>query len=117
MRNFRDLRIWQLGMELANKTFELTKSFPDDEKFGLVSQLNRAAVSVPANIAEGCGRETNKDFKRFLSIALGSLYEVETLLELSRLRDYDETEKIHELIESNKELQKRMVSMFRNISD
>ncbi|MAT72176.1 MAG: four helix bundle protein [Planctomycetaceae bacterium] len=92
IRSHRDLKVWQLGMEIAEETYALTHSYPDDERFGLVAQVRRAAVSVPANIAEGNGRESTKEYLRFLSIAVGSLAEVETFLELShRLQMADES--------------------------
>ncbi|MGQ0633168.1 MAG: four helix bundle protein [Planctomycetaceae bacterium] len=76
--SYRDLQVWQRGMDLVVACYRLAKRFPDEERFGLVSQLQRAAVSVPANIAEGRGRSTTRDFLRHLSIACGSLAELET---------------------------------------
>jgi four helix bundle protein len=83
IRSHRDLKVWQLGMEIAELIYQLTKAFPDDEKFGLVSQLRRSAISVPANIAEDNARESTKEYLRFLSISIGSLAEMETFLELA----------------------------------
>jgi four helix bundle protein len=83
IQSHRDLHIWQLGMQVAEDVYSLTKAFPADERFGLTSQLRRAAVSVPANIAEGNARDSTKDYLRFLAIAVGSLAEVETFLELA----------------------------------
>jgi four helix bundle protein len=79
-KTYRDLIAWQLGMDLAAACYELTKTLPVTERFGLVSQINKAAVSVPANIAEGYGRSTHADFRRFLGYSNGSLKEVETHL-------------------------------------
>lgn len=81
--SYRDLNVWQLGMQIAEDVYHLTKSFPSDERFGLTSQLRRAASSVPANIAEGHSRSSTKDYLRHLSIAVGSLAEVTTFLELA----------------------------------
>jgi four helix bundle protein len=81
-KTYRELVAWQLGMDLAKVCYGLTKALPSDERFGLVSQINRAAVSVPANIAEGFGRAGKAEFARFLAIANGSLKELETHLEL-----------------------------------
>jgi len=81
--SYRDLIVWQKSMQLVKDIYEITKNFPQEEKFGLTSQIKRAAVSIPSNIAEGRGRETNKDFIYFLRIALGSLYELQTQIELS----------------------------------
>lgn len=83
IRNFRDLKIWQLGMEIVQEVYQFTKIFPKEELYGLVSQLRRAALSIPRNIAEGFNRASNLDYKRFLFISLGSIAEVETQIELS----------------------------------
>ena len=79
----KNLRAWQLGMEITVKIYLLTESFPSDEKFGLVSQMRRSAGSIPSNIAEGAGRNTQKEFLHFLHIARGSLSELDTHLELA----------------------------------
>jgi len=84
MHNFKDLRVWQKSIELTTDIYKLLASFPTDEKFGLISQLKRAAVSVPSNIAEGAGRNSNKEFNHFLSISLGSLFELKTQLIISK---------------------------------
>ena len=83
MRDFRKLSIWSKGHLLTLKMYTLTKSFPKEETFGLISQMRRAAYSIPSNIAEGCGRNSNPDFKRFLSISAGSASELEYQLFLS----------------------------------
>lgn len=81
--HFKSLAIWERSRILVQHIYEVTKGFPDDEKFGLVSQMRRAAVSVPSNIAEGCGRKGNKELIQFLHISTGSLCELETQLYLS----------------------------------
>jgi four helix bundle protein len=78
MRNFRELKIWQYGIEIAIKTYRVTETFPKEDKFSIVQQMNRAGVSIPSNIAEGCSRKSEKDYSRFVEIALGSTYELET---------------------------------------
>ena len=83
IRSYKDLLVWQRGMELTILVYRLSLELPGDERFGLVSQMRRAAVSVPANIAEGHQRSSTKDYLRFLSIAAGSLAELETLIELT----------------------------------
>ena len=83
-RQFRDLLVWQRAMRLAQSVYEVTQSFPKQEMFGLTGQMRRAAVSIPSNIAEGQGRESDRSFALFLSQAGGSLYELETQLELAR---------------------------------
>jgi four helix bundle protein len=80
--DFRELKVWKLGKEITIDVYKLTKEFPSDEKFSLVSQLRRASVSIPSNIAEGFNRYSRKEFKRFLSISLGSCAEVQTQIEI-----------------------------------
>ena len=83
IRDFKDLVVWQKGMQLARQVYQLTQSFPAEEKFGLVSQMRRAAVSVPSNIAEGQARNTTGEFVQFVSHAEGSLAELDTRVRLS----------------------------------
>ena len=83
IRSYRDLRVWQEGMGLAEACYLLTRSFPKDEVFGITSQIRRAATSVPANIAEGYGRDSKGEYIQFLRISQGSLKELETHLTLS----------------------------------
>ena len=82
-KSFRDLEIWQVGKEIALNIYEATKKFPQQEIYGLVSQMRRAAVSIPSNIAEGFNRFHNKEYRQFLFVALGSCGELETQIELS----------------------------------
>ena len=82
IRNFRDLDIWKLGKDLVIKIYKATKSLPQEEIFGLISQMRRAAVSIPSNIAEGFNRYHNKEYKQFLYYALGSCGELETQIEI-----------------------------------
>ncbi|MBU2510134.1 four helix bundle protein [bacterium] len=77
MRNFKELKVWQKAHHVALEVYLITRSFPSDERFGLISQLRRSAASVSANIAEGCGRDSDRDFSRFLTIASGSASETE----------------------------------------
>lgn len=83
MRDFESLTIWNKGMDLAEYAYGFTSYLPDSEKYGLISQIQRAAISIPSNIAEGCGRNTDSDFGRFLDIARGSLNELNTLTKLA----------------------------------
>lgn len=83
MHNFKQLTVWQKARELVKDIYRVTASFPSDEKFGITNQIRRASVSICANIAEGSGKSTLKDFNRFLDNALGSTFEVETFLILS----------------------------------
>ena len=83
VRDYKDLVVWQRGMELARAIYALTPALPADERFGLTQQIRRAVVSIPSNIAEGHERRSRADFKRFVAIACGSVAEVETQLELA----------------------------------
>ena len=84
IQSFRDLEVWKVAMDLAAECYKVTKTFPKDELFGMTSQIRRAAASIPANIAEGQGRDHTKEFLNFLSIARGSLMEVQTHLLLAQ---------------------------------
>lgn len=86
--SYRDLTVWQRAMDLADVAYELTKSFPKDERFGLTSQVQRSAVSIPSNIAEGHGRDHLGEYLHHLSIANGSLMELETQLTIAARRNY-----------------------------
>lgn len=88
IRDFNDLIVWQKSMELAQKVYVVTQTFPKLELFGLVTQLRRSAVSVPSNIAEGNGRRTTRDYISFLYVARGSLAELRTQLSLARMLGY-----------------------------
>jgi len=88
IRTFRDLLVWQKSMSLVTRIYQITKGFPREELYALTNQMQRCAVSVPSNIAEGHGRKSTKEYLRFLEIATGSLYELQTQLEISRNLDY-----------------------------
>lgn len=111
MRNFRELEIWKRSFTMVNEIYKITSQFPDSEKYGLVSQIRRSAVSVPSNIAEGCSRNSNKDFNRFLEIALGSSFELETQLLLSKTQGYG-NEKLDDIIIELSQIQK-MTNAYR----
>ncbi len=84
MQDFRKLKVWQKAHQFALSVYQASAGFPDEERFGLTSQVRRAAVSIPSNIAEGCGRETNAELRRFLFVAMGSASEVDYQLQLAR---------------------------------
>ena len=108
---FKELDVWKQGIKLVASVYKLTGTFPKHEVYGLCSQMQRAAVSIPANIAEGSGRNSTKDYLHFLHISKGSLQELETLLEVCLLLDYikDRTE-IFESVKSVKNLLLGLIS-------
>ncbi|MCC9168274.1 four helix bundle protein [Pontibacter harenae] len=113
MHSFKNLKIWQRSMELAKLVYETTASFPSNEKYGLTSQINRAAVSVPSNIAEGAGRNSTKEFAQFLSIALGSAFELETQLLLASSIGLIKEASLYPLLGQLEQIQK-MIHSFRS---
>jgi four helix bundle protein len=96
--SFRELRVWQLGMDLAERIYILTDSFPKSETYGLTSQIRRSAVSVPSNLAEGHGRNSTKEFLQFIAIAFGSICELETQILLSHRFKYIETDDLEKIL-------------------
>ena len=112
MQRYTDLRVWKRGHALVLKVYQLTKLFPADERFGLTSQLRRAILSVPTNIAEGSKRQGRQEYARFLNIAEGSLVETEYLLTVSRDLKYASQEQIQPLLNEADEIA-RMLSRLR----
>lgn len=98
MHNFKELRIWKQAMDIARLSYSITKEFPREEIFGLTSQMKRSAVSIPSNIAEGCGRGTNPQLIHFLDISLGSSSELETQIILAKDFDFCSKEKFEDWI-------------------
>lgn len=113
MGNFRELKIWQLGMKIANRTYSLAKQLPEMERFGLISQIQRAAISIPSNIAEGSSRNSQKEFKRFIEFSLGSCYELETQLQIILVQNMGAEKDIRSLVDLVIEEQK-MIHGFKN---
>jgi four helix bundle protein len=104
MTNYKKLEVWTLAMEIVKEIYELTKYYPNDERFGLISQTNRAAVSIPTNIAEGMGRNYTKDTIQFFHVSRGSAYELETLLNVAmmiNILDNQTYKKINNKLESS----------------
>lgn len=98
MKDYKELDVWKNSRELVTEIYSITKSFPNDEIYGLISQIRRCAVSIPSNIAEGIGRNTSKDTIQFLHIARGSLYELETQLYISSDQKYLDKERLDALL-------------------
>ena len=104
MHQFKELLIWKKSRYFCSEIYSITASFPSDEKFGITNQLRRASVSIPSNIAEGSSRNSNKDFARFLEIAIGSGYEIETQLLIASDLKFLKLEKLEELLISLDEI-------------
>ena len=107
--------IWQKGMEIWKETYALTKLLPDTEKFGIVSQMNRAAASIPANVSEGSSRDSQKDFNRYLQIALGSSFELETFLLGIKMLGFIEEVKSIKLADLIDEEQKMLMAFMKKL--
>ncbi|WP_158992098.1 four helix bundle protein [Mucilaginibacter sp. L196] len=114
MHNFKELKVWKAGIEIW-KT-KLTRSFPNEEKFGLISQMTRSAVSIPSNIAEGCGRKSNKELYQFLNIALVSSFELETQIIIAREFNYIRTEKAESICDMIIEIQKMISGLQKSLN-
>ena len=117
MNNYKELKIWQKSMDLVELVHKLTSSFPKEEKFGLISQIQRCSVSIPSNIAEGAGRNSNKEFKHFLSIANGSSNELSTQLHLSIRIGYVIEDDASEIFRLLTEIQKMNFSLIKKFSN
>ena len=115
MNNFRELIVWQKSVDLVVEIYKLTKSFPDSEKFNLVSQMQRSGTSISSNIAEGAGRTTGASFKNFLSIALGSAYELETQLIISRKLDYINEDSCDTVVRKITEIQRMIFGLINTL--
>lgn len=113
MHQFKELEIWKRSRLFCSEVYQITSSFPSDEKFGLTNQLRRASVSIPSNIAEGSSRNSNKDFSRFLEIAIGSAYEIETQILIASDLGFVSTVKCEKLVNELVEIIK-MISKFRS---
>lgn len=116
MHNFREFQVWQRGIQLVKNIYQLTSSFPSEEKFGIISQIRRCAVSIPSNIAEGSGRKTNKDFSNFLSISLGSQFELETQLIISNEIGFLSDEQLSNTTQELNEIQKMTRTLIEKFS-
>ncbi|SRX56114.1 four helix bundle protein [Aequorivita sp. CIP111184] len=115
MHKLEDLKIWNKAMEVAEEVYLLTENFPKEEKFGLISQLRRSAVSIPSNIAEGAGRNTNGEFRNFLGISNGSSYELYTQLLLSIKLNLRPESLVNPILSKVIELQKMSYALIKSL--
>ena len=120
MANYKQLDAWKLSMELVKTVYILTKKFPKEELYGLTSQLRRSAVSIPANIAEGLGRQYKKDTLQFLHISRGSIYELETLLNIAvevEVIETDDFNGIMNILERSLKVLNGLINSLENRTD
>lgn len=106
MHNVKELKIWSKSMDLAVQVYQLSSKFPSDEKFNLISQVRRCAVSIPSNISEGAGRNTKGEFKQFLGIANGSAYELQTQIIIANKLNFIDEKSTNEILEVIDKIQK-----------
>ena len=116
IKNYKDLDIWKRSIKLVEDIYRVTKSFPREELYGLTSQIRRAAVSIPSNIAEGFTRFHNKEYKQFLYIALGSCSELSTQLIIASRLKYFDNNKIEQLLNEIDEICKMTMSLIKKIN-
>lgn len=115
IKSYRDLMVWEKAMILVTEVYSVTKSFPKEELYGLVSQIRKSAISIPSNIAEGYGRNSTNDYIRFLQIASGSLYELQTQLEISLNLEYLPRGKFEKTYEQSREIERMLSSLIRKL--
>jgi four helix bundle protein len=116
MAGYRDLKVWQAAMQLATEVYRLSAQFPKYETYGLSSQIQRSAVSVPSNIAEGHGRNSNKEFHHFLGMALGSLSELETQIILAQRLGYLTEEISSPALQTSSEVGKMLKGLQKSLT-
>ena len=116
MTNFKQLKIWHRGLDIAVKSFKPTKEFPKEEKFRISSQITRAGVSIPSNTAEGSSRSSEKDYSRFIEIALGSSFELETQLLISAAINFGNDDLRNEILSDLDEEQKMLISFISKLN-
>jgi len=117
VKNFRELIVWQKALDLVEEIYKASKSFPNDELYGLTSQIRRAVVSIPSNIAEGQGRDSTREFRRHLSIAYGSLCEVQTQIIIAQRLIYLKEEQVIRLLSMTDEVARLINGLSNSLPD
>ncbi len=115
MHKFRKLRVWQRAMDFVTEIYKISSRFPKSEQFGLTSQIRRAAISIPLNIAEGAGAGSNSEFQRFLNYALRSTYEVMSALEIAEKLGYMKVEEPIPLLDESDQIAAMIVGLSRKL--
>ena len=116
IESYRDLKVWRRGIDITEQVYQASKEFPDEEKYGLTSQVRRAAVSVPSNIAEGWGRGSRKQYVRFLRIARCSVHEIETQIIIACRLGYIDKRNRNEILSETEAESKMLLSLIRSLS-
>ncbi|HEX8174488.1 MAG TPA: four helix bundle protein [Pyrinomonadaceae bacterium] len=116
INSFRDLRVWQVSMDLVERVYQLTQTFPSQEIYGLTIQMRRAAVSIPSNIAEGHTREHTKEYLHHLSMAQASLAELQTQIEIAARLGYLSSEQVNQVLEQSISLSKQLYALRNAVS-
>ncbi len=117
MKDFRELIVWQKSIDLVERVYQITNSFPKEEMFSLTSQIRRSAISIPSNVAEGFGRKSTLDYIHFLHIARGSLYELQTQFEISNRVKYLSENDLKSTIEECKEVEKMLNGLIASLAN
>ncbi|MBR9847246.1 MAG: four helix bundle protein [Algicola sp.] len=115
MKSYRDLIVWQKSVHMVTQVYQLISKFPDEEKYGLTSQIKRSSVSVSSNIAEGYGRNYTKDYARFLQIARGSLFEMQTQLQIAVNLDFIQDKDLEEIKNLSTEIEKMLNVLIKKL--
>lgn len=116
IHNFKELVVWQKAIELASFTYSLTNFFPKEEKYGFTSQIQRSAISIPSNIAEGCGRVSTKELQHFIAISMGSAYEIETQIILAHKFQYISDEQRQTFEQFVQSVQKMLYGLYNSLN-
>jgi len=117
MHNYRELKIWQRSMDFVERIYKVSAGFPKEEKYGLIAQIRSCAVSIPSNISEGAGRATNKQFKYFLEIAMGSINELQTQIELAHRFSYILNDVYKQIIDEGLQIYKMILAFYNSLGD
>ena len=115
MRNFRNYEVWKDGVEFSAQVYQLTEQFPKKEMYALCDQLQRASVSIPSNVAEGCSRKSQNEFAHFLEISLGSSYEIETQMEIAHILKYVTDNQYENTLEKVQSIEKKLTNLINTI--
>jgi four helix bundle protein len=117
MRNFKNLKIWQKGFDIAVRSFQFVSSFPKEERYSITSQITRSAVSIPSNVAEGSSRKSDKDYNRFLEHSLGSSFELETQILIAQAVNFGDKPTGELLLKDIDEEQKMLISFMSKLNN